>query len=225
MSVKVENLDLKATYERRFTPDLIFRQKMWQTLCRDFFQKYIPKDSTVLEIASGYCEFINNIQAKQKLAIDLNPDVKQFANPDVKVEVTPATDLSPIASNSVDIAFCSNFFEHLTKPDIVKTLQETHRVLKPGGKFLVLQPNIRFCGKDYWMFFDHITPLDDRSLTEVLEVNNFEVKETLVRFLPYTTKSRLPKADFLIKLYLKMPLAWRIFGQQTFIVAQAKKEF
>lgn len=84
---------------------------------------------------------------------------------------------------------------------------------------MILQPNIRFCFRDYWMFFDHITPLDDRNLSEVLEINGFKVKECKPKFLPYTTKGKLPKSIFLLKLYLKLPFVWKIFGKQAFIYA------
>jgi hypothetical protein len=85
---------------------------------------------------------------------------------------------------------------------------------------MVLQPNIRFCAGDYWMFFDHITPIDDRAFVEGLEINGFEILEVIDRFLPYTTKSRLPKSLFLIQLYLRLRLVWRFFGQQSFILSQ-----
>jgi hypothetical protein len=73
------------------------------------------------------------------------------------------------------------------------------------------------------MFFDHITPLDDRSMREALEVTGFEAIECKARFLPYTTKSYLKKFAFLLKVYLKMPLLHWIFGQQSFIVARKRK--
>lgn len=34
------------------------------------------------------------------------------------------------------------------------------------------------------------------------------------RFLPYTTKSRLPMSPALLELYLRLPIAWRISGAQ-----------
>lgn len=218
----VDNSQLEAIYGRRFEPDILFRQQMWQVLCQNFFQKYVPENSSILEIAAGYCEFINNIKAKQKIAVDLNPSTKEYAAPDVQVLIERSTNLSSLADNSLDLAWTSNFFEHLSREDIVATIQEIQRVLKPGGQFLILQPNIRFCAQDYWMFFDHITPLDDRSLSEVLEVNGFNVTSKIVRFLPYTTKSKLPNSLFLLKIYLKLPLIWHIFGQQSFLIATRK---
>jgi len=125
--------------------------------------RFFPEDATVLEIGAGYCELINNIKAKKKIALDLNPDIKKFAGDDVEVIVASSTDMKEIRSEEIDVVIANNFFEHLSKEDIVRTIREINRVLKRGGKFIILQPNIRFCFKDYWMFFDHITPLDDRS--------------------------------------------------------------
>lgn len=210
----------RGIYRRRFGDDIEFRKRMYAVLCSRFFQRYVPPTSTVLDIAAGYCEFINTIQAAKKLALDINPDVKAFAASDVKVFVQPSNRMRGISNNSVDIAFTSNFFEHLSRDAIVETIKETHRVLRKGGEILVLQPNIRYCQKDYWMFFDHVTAVDDRALTEAFEVHGFDVVECLPRFLPFTTKGRLPKSVLLLKLYLTFPFLWRIFGQQAFIRAR-----
>jgi len=193
---------------------------MWEVLCADFFQNYIPENSVVLDVSAGYCEFINNIRVIRKIALDLNPDVKKFAGSDVEVVLSSSTDMKRIKEETIDVAFVSNFFEHLSKQDIVKTLREIHRVLNSSGKFLILQPNIRFCAKEYWMFFDHVTPLDDRSLSEALETNGFKVLESKPKFLPYTTKGSFPKSILLLKLYLKLPFLHKIFGQQAFIHAK-----
>jgi ubiquinone/menaquinone biosynthesis C-methylase UbiE len=210
----------KDIYRRRFETDKEFRKGMYTILCESFFQKYVPKESSILEIGAGYCEFINTIQAKKKIALDINPDVRIHAQENVQTIIGKSTDMKNIENESIDRVFANNFFEHLTKPDIIQTLHEVHRVLKPEGEFLVLQPNIRYCAKDYWMFFDHITPLDDRSLAEALEISGFSVMVCIPRFLPYTMKSRLPKSFMGLKVYLKLPILWKLFGAQTFIHAE-----
>jgi len=131
--------------------------------------------------------------------------------------------MNDVPNNSVDMVFASNLFEHLTREEIIATFREVYRVLAPGGRFMVLQPNIRFCAKDYWMFFDHVTPIDDRAFVEALEINGFEILEIIERFLPYTTKSHLPKSLFLIRAYLRLRVFWRFFGQQSFILSQKPK--
>jgi ubiquinone/menaquinone biosynthesis C-methylase UbiE len=216
-------MEIGKLYKNRF--DEIERHQkysIWKVLCNSFFQQYIPKDSTVLDIGAGYCEFINNIHCAKKYAVDINEDIINFANSDVKIFNTLSTDLSFLPPDSVDVVFMSNLLEHLrTKEDIIKTLSEIFRVLKPGvGKIMILQPNIRYLYKEYWDFFDHYIPLSDKSIVEVLQMIGFRVESVIPKFLPYTTKSRIPKSPFLVKVYLKTPFIWRIIGKQMFIVAK-----
>ena len=214
--------NIKRLYRARFEEEhLPEKNAIWKVLCEYFFQKYIAVDSTVLDIGAGYCEFINNIRCGTKYAIDLNDDTAGYAATDVKVFKCPSTDLSAFEDSTVDVCFMSNFLEHLeTRQDIVKTLGEVLRVLKPGGKVLILQPNIRYLYREYWDYFDHHIPLSDKSLVEILQASGFTVDNVIDRFLPYTTKSSIPKSPWLVKLYIKMPFAWKIMGKQAFICAK-----
>ena len=212
-------MDLQKLYTRRFSSDQNFRQAMWKILCHDFFQQYVPRTGTVLEVGAGYCEFINSVVAERRIALDINPDTSRYAAQGVNVVQGSSTQMKMVSDDSVDLVFASNFFEHLIRDDILATFREVYRVLKPGGKFMVLQPNIRFCGSNYWMFFDHITPIDDRAFVEALEINGFRPLRVIERFLPYTTQSRLPRALSLIRIYLRFPFAWRFFGGQSFILS------
>jgi len=218
-----EGEQLRRLYAHRFDPDADFRVAMWSVLCADFFSRYVRPDDTVLEVAAGHCEFINQIAARRRIALDLNPDVRRHAGPGVEVLVGSSTDLGAVPDGSVDVAFVSNFFEHVPREVILATLREIRRVLAPGtGRLLVLQPNIRYCARDYWMFFDHVTALDDRSLAEALGLAGFDVEQMIARFLPYTTKSRLPRSLFLVRTYLRVPLAWRLLGAQSLAVARPR---
>jgi SAM-dependent methyltransferase len=210
---------LQTLYANRFGAESEQRQDLWQVLCRDFFQKWVDPAATVLDLGAGHCEFINNIRAARRVAVDLNPDVDRYAGPDVETFVGHIDRLEPVKDDSVDVVFVSNIFEHLTRDVILSSLTEARRVLKPGGRLLILQPNVRYCARDYWQFFDHITPVDDRALTEALAATGFGVEKCIPRFLPYSTQSRLPSWPWLVRLYLRMPLAWRVLGAQAFMVA------
>jgi len=127
--------EIKKLYKNRFSETEIQKKNIiWKVLCEFFFQKYINKDSIVLDIGAGYCEFINNINCKEKYAIDLSEDTPSFANPDIKVFNNSSTNLFFLSDNSIDMVFMSNFLEHLkNKEEVVRTLSEVMRVLKVGG--------------------------------------------------------------------------------------------
>lgn len=207
---------LDQIYKRRFE-DAKLRKALWDVLVKDFFQQYVDKKDTVLDLPCGYSEFINAIVCKERIAVDLNPDAKKYVAKGVKFIKASSTKL-PLKAASVDKIFISNFFEHLTHADIAATVKELKRVLKKGGRVIVLQPNIRFAAKDYWMFFDHITAIDDRALDEIFTITGFTLKERILRFLPFTTQSKVPAKPILVKLYLRFPIIWRIMGRQSLLV-------
>lgn len=212
--------NLSQLYRARFSEsDLPQKNAIWATLCAHFFNREIGADQVILDLACGYGEFINNVQARKKLAVDLNTDVKRFLSEDVTFFETPATNLSPIEDQSVDVVFTSNFFEHLaSKDELDVVLSEALRVLRRGGRLIVMGPNIKYLAGEYWDFYDHYLPLSHLSLEEGLGQAGFNVEKIIPRFLPYTTRSALPKAPFLIEAYLRFPLAWPILGKQFLVI-------
>src|SRR5690242_2761807 len=106
-----ESEDLRALYLHRFGTAEVQRSDLWEVLCRDFFQRWVPRDATVLDIAAGHCEFVNNIAASRRLAVDLNPDVMLRAASGVEATVGRSDDLGHLPDGSVDRVFISNFFE------------------------------------------------------------------------------------------------------------------
>ena len=215
-------MQLEKLYRHRFEEaDLPAKRAIWGVLCRDFFSEYIRPQDTVVDIGAGYCEFINQIQAQRRIAVDLNPQVPDFAAPGVEVLSESCTELGSIKDNSVDVVFMSNFLEHLpNKQMVLDTLAAARRVLRGGGLLIILQPNIRLVAGKYWDFFDHHTPLTEKSLVEAVTLLDMRVTRVIARFLPYTTKSVLPQWPWLVKLYLRLPLTWWLLGKQSLVVAQ-----
>jgi SAM-dependent methyltransferase len=215
------DLDVARLYRHRFTDqDLRFKAAMWAVLCQDFFQRWVGQSDTVVDLGAGTCEFINAIHCREKIAVDVNPDIAEHAR-DARVVIAPSTDLTPIAKESVDVVFCSNFFEHLPSKDVVlQTLHECGRILRAGGRLMVLQPNIRYLPGRYWDYFDHHTPLTHLSMAEALHLSGFVPEKIVSRFLPYSVKgSRLPRVLPALRVYLRLPFLWPVFGRQMFIVA------
>jgi SAM-dependent methyltransferase len=210
-------------YRNRFPQKVQDRRSaVWRILCRSWFSRYIPAGARVLEVAAGYCEFINNIPASKKVAVDLNPETQLHAAGDVIVHQIAAERLGEVVpQDDFDTAFMSNFLEHCrTREQVLAVLSAVHDALKPGGCVLILGPNFRCCPREYYDFFDHHLALTDKSVAEALELTGFDVAVVQPQTLPFTFRSRLPSWPWLVWLYLQLPLLWRFFGAQFFLVGR-----
>jgi SAM-dependent methyltransferase len=216
-------LSLDSLYTTRFPEaDRGAKDAIWRVLCPHFFQRYVRETDVVMDVGAGFGEFLQHIRCGSRIAVDIER-LSGRTLPAGTREVFTASDRlsAQVAAASVDVVFCSNFFEHL--PDtatFLATLREILTVLRPGGRLLVLQPNIRYVGGAYWDFVDHHLPLTHLTLSEATQSLGFEVVEVIPRFLPYTTRSRIPQAPWLVRLYLAVPLVWRVMGQQSWFVAR-----
>jgi 2-polyprenyl-3-methyl-5-hydroxy-6-metoxy-1,4-benzoquinol methylase len=212
---------LQRLYRNLFSAaELAAMRKVWRVLVRDFFQKHIRPDSTVLDVGAGPCLFINEVRARRRIAFDANPDLRDHADPEVETVLAKDLSLDEFPDGTVDHVFLSNFLEHL--PDyrtILDLLARIHRKLGAGGSILILQPNFRLTPSHYFDFIDHSMILTETSLQEALIAAGFEIREMKVRFLPFTSKSRIPQWPWLVALYLRLPPAQWIFGKQTFAAA------
>jgi SAM-dependent methyltransferase len=215
---------LQREYSLRFSPLQEYRNRVWQVLTKKYFQQFVPAKATLLDLGSGWGEFVNNIQADGKYAMDLNPESADRVGPDVQFLHQDCSHAWALPDDSLDLVFTSNFFEHLpAKDDLARTMGEAHRCLKPGGLIVCMGPNINCVHGRYWDFWDHHIPLTDKSLTELLRLSGFRIERCLPRFLPYTMADRRPLPVALVSLYLKLPFLWPWFGEQFLVFARAEK--
>lgn len=212
----------KHVYRNRF-PENSFqsRKQIWRDLCTAAFEKYIFPGDTVMDIGAGYCEFINAVHCAKKIAVDINQDTKTYAARGVQVLLTRADRIPKSYNHTIDKVFLSNVLEHLEKKEeVLAVLVRIKKLLAPGGKLIIMQPNIDLVREKYWNFFDHIIILNTESIREILALTGYHVDTFIVRFLPYTTvNNRLPVNLFLIRLYLFLPEFLRPFAGQSLIIA------
>lgn len=217
--------ELQRLYGERFAGRDDYRNQVWQVLCAQMFSRWIRPSDTVLDLGSGYCEFINNIKATRKLALDLNPEAVKRANPDVEIVLHDCSTPWPIEPASLDVVFTSNFLEHLLdKPTVSRTLAEAHRALKPGGLIVCMGPNVRYVPGAYWDYYDHYVALTDRSLREALEQPGFTIDYSVDRFLPFSMSEGKEKPVALVGWYLKLKPVWKILGKQFLVVGRKANE-
>ena len=194
------------------------RKVVWKEIVR-FLDKYISKEGTVLDIGAGYCDFINNVNAKNKIALDYSPDLGKYAGQGVVQINSSVTDMSGVPSGSVDVVFASNLFEHLTDDELAKTMNETKRVLKKDGRLILMQPNYRLAYKTYFDDHTHKKVFSDVSLKAFLISFGMEIEKSMPKFLPFSLNSRpsfIPVFPWIIRAYLYSPVK-PFAGQMLFV--------
>jgi SAM-dependent methyltransferase len=220
MSLPHNETDLSRIYAQRFAANLDYRKRVWRVLIDSFFQQYVPRDASVLDLGCGYGEFINQVHAGRRYAMDLNPDAPRYLTDNVEFIRQDCSEPWPVAEASLDVIFTSNFFEHLPdKAALGRTLDEVHKALRPGGRLIAMGPNIKLVPGAYWDFWDHYIPLTESSLGEALENRAFQIKRKDPAFLPYTMAGQRPVPLALISLYLAMPWLWRFLGKQFLLIS------
>jgi SAM-dependent methyltransferase len=213
--------ELRAQYQLRFGSGEKYRDGVWKILCEDFFSRYVRPEAAVLDLGAGWGEFINNIAAGQKSAMDLNPETSRRLSPGIRHIQQDCSREWDVKSETLDVVFTSNFFEHLyDKSSVERTVREAHRCLRRSGLLICLGPNIKFVQGAYWDFWDHHVALTEMSLSELLRMNGFVIDTCIPRFLPYTMSTGRTPPLALVRLYLKLRPAWRIFGRQFLVVAR-----
>lgn len=209
-------MENKGYFHTRFSYDSK-RQVIWRCIC-GYLQRYIPPDSRVLDIGAGYCSFINNIKAKEKIALDISDIPRKHAAKEVLFCQDSACCIKEISASSVDVVFASNLLEHLSGEDVELVLSQVGRVLKKNGIFIIIQPNFRYSYKVYFEDYTHKQVFTDKSLSDLLEKNGFGIIRVIPQFMPFSMKSKMPKLGFLVWLYLRLP--FKPFGGQMCIVAK-----
>lgn len=80
-----------------------------------------------------------------------------------------ATDLSQFESDSIDVIYASHVLEHFyynLNNDLINTLKEWHRVLKPNGKLMISVPDLKtLC----WLYLNpNLMPIERHHIMRIM---------------------------------------------------------
>lgn len=213
--------NLTQIYEKRFSGHENYRNQVWNILISEYFSQWIAKSDHILDLGCGYGEFINHTRCDLRHAMDLNPKTQEMLDDNIKFHQQDCSQPWNIEPSSLDLVFTSNFFEHLPKKEALNcTIVEIKKALKPGGRLIAMGPNISILNGKYWDFWDHHIALSDQSLHELLQIHDFSMELSVSKFLPYNMVRVKERPLFLLSIYLKFPILWKLFGKQFLIVAK-----
>lgn len=213
-------MNYERLYEYRFrNVDQESRVAVWREISPRV-HAIMGRPQKVLDPAAGRGEFIGAVPAAETWAVDAVRYEHASHKPDTTVLVSPIME-AELPDEHFDGVFVSNFLEHLDNQDaIAEFLEKMRTAMERGGRIAIMGPNYRYCSREYWDYADHHVALTHIAIGEHLYAAGFEVDRTIPQYLPYSFSGRLPTAPALVRLYLRMPLAWRVLGKQFLVIGR-----
>jgi hypothetical protein len=197
------------------------RTVLWQSLWRYRFSAMVRPSDCVLDLGAGHCCFINAVTARRRIAIDTWEGFPAYLAPGIESKVGSVTNLDFLEDGSVDFAFASNLFEHLTKDEFSVVLAALFDKLSEHGTLTIVQPNYYYAFREYFDDFDHKAIYSHVSLVDYLAANRYDVFLVEPRFMPLSLKGRLPIKPFLIRAWLTSPI--KPTGKQMLVRARPSR--
>ena len=176
---------LPELYDARFDErEVSAKDAVWREIVA-YLQRFIVPDAPILDLACDRGHFIRWVRGTERWATDIR-DMRSALPDDIRFVQASGLDLTEVVPNGYfGTVFMSNYLEHLESSDaVVEQLRVVRQLLRPGGRAIVLQPNIRLVGPRYWDFIDHKVALTERSLLEAAELAQLHTVELVTRFLP-----------------------------------------
>jgi SAM-dependent methyltransferase len=100
-----------------------------------YFRGHTTADDTVLDFGCNDGLFLSCLEAKRRIGIEVNAAARaQRVSDDIEIH----EDISAVPDDSIDVAISNHCLEHTLAP--LKTLKQIYRVLKPGGKLVLVLP-------------------------------------------------------------------------------------
>jgi cyclopropane fatty-acyl-phospholipid synthase-like methyltransferase len=195
------------------------RAVVWRAVA-EHLSSWIAPDARVLEIGAGYCCWINAVRAGRKVAVDSWPGFAAHAAPDVQaIVMDAAASLRSLGDGLFDAILASNFLEHFEPAVVDALVGDVAALLRPGGRFLIVQPNFRYAFRHYFDDYTHRSVFTDVSLPNLLRARGFTIEAVHPRYLPYSMRGRqFPISSWLVRLYLMSPI--KPFAGQMLVVGR-----
>jgi SAM-dependent methyltransferase len=112
----------KAEFYRRYQVELYFRP-------------HVTPADTVLDFGCNDGLFLSCLPVARRIGVEVNPAARARC---VSADIELHEDISTVPGEAVDVAISNHCLEHTLAP--FETIRQIHRVLKPGGKLVLVLP-------------------------------------------------------------------------------------
>jgi SAM-dependent methyltransferase len=187
--------------------------------------RLLPEPSDVFEVGSGRAELLRFLSASghRCTATEITPERGSKHAGDLRWFTSDGVHLADFIDEDFDVVVSTGVIEHLHPADVPTHFEHAHRLLRPGGRYLLTTPHAGSGPHDLSVVFKrdrpecmHLKEYDYTELTRIMGSAGFSSVRAVFpparvfRRLPYTTESRLYLAYLrLFDLDRHAPPAWR----------------
>lgn len=179
-------------------------------LCEYLFQRFaMRKGDRILDVGCGRGDFTKGFKdlGLNVSGIDREKgDSEMLQGIDVRLSDDLENNLLPFGNESFNIVFSKSVIEHIREPG--KFMEETERVLKPGGRVITMTPDWQSQLYIFYNDYTHVHPYTAEGLKRLLQVYGFK--------------------DATSELFCQFPALWkhpwlRIFSKSLQLLGPVKK--
>ncbi len=182
------------------SPENLYPTQMLTHLLHDVANVF---DGRFLDLGGGWGAY-TNIAARlgfDAISIDREPAAEWVPH----LICDFSKDRLPVESNSIDVVFSKSVIEHFYVNELPHLMSEILRVLRPGGRLVLMTPDWESNTKTFYQVFTHVTPYTQSSLQQCLQMYGFNAV-SVQRFIQLPPVWHSPLALFLSRLTYHIPV-------------------
>ena len=138
------------------------------------------KNGTILELGSGTGDFLKicSTLGLKAAGVDKHP------RSDSEIGIIKEDIFAYLAKQKIakyDGVYARHILEHLNKSKLIKLLKNINKVLKKGGLFIAILPNIKNIGvatKEFWKDKTHVRPYTAEDLKDIIKLAGLRFVES-----------------------------------------------
>lgn len=145
-----------------------------QKLCNYISDGYFPTNGTLLDIGSGKGNHLIGFArcGHKVFGLDKRKECIEVLDNFTIKECDIESERFPYRSNTFNYLFSKSVLEHVNNTD--NFMNESLRVLKPGGKAVFMTPAWESQYKFFWDDYTHVKPFTVKSLQNAMRIAGFK---------------------------------------------------
>ena len=130
---------LKVVYSRKREPKTSYPGKLTKYL---FHRFKLKKGEKLLELGVGNGDFLAGFHNLGLRCFGIDREISTGLKGNLKIKKVDITkEKLPFSNETFDVIYHKSFLEHFYTRDVERVMSESYRVLKKGGKVIILVPD------------------------------------------------------------------------------------